>query len=498
MNKPAQPHYRLLALLSDRLTVALVSELLADTPVEIVLAGDRKELLRMARSHPPDVVLLNYENRDSTGLVTCQDIRNDPLLADLPVLMITARDDRESRLAAIEAGADDFIIKPFDIDDMELRLQAILRALRFRKMLAVQRQFEVLAEQAPNGIVMVNNRHRVQFANAAARRLLDLDTTSRLPWPEQLGQRFLRRPEAEWASLGSGNLPSQLLLLERPGTTTQVPRWFSCTLRQLPDDPEMHYMVSMNEITSAVQQQRVLWTVKTLIMHKLRTPINGMLPPAQMLVDSDLPQEEKELASIILESGNRLVDMLTDIERYFDEVPRGVAHTCTVARMVELLPEIARQQGVTNPVVTLFTDNPQSLPMDEPTVRSVLGELLRNARKFHPSRKPFVQIFVSHTAMHGLRVEVVDDGVRLPPDQLSRLHVPFYQAEDHPTGELVGAGLGLSQVARIVWEAGGQLGFSNRGDAPGLCVRLDFNPRERLRARSSTTVAKAPHGSWEI
>ena len=78
--------------------------------------------MQQATAAPPDLILLDVMMPGIDGFAVCKRLRADAMLADEPVIMLTALDDRESRLAAIEAGADDFVSKPYD--RVELRVCA--------------------------------------------------------------------------------------------------------------------------------------------------------------------------------------------------------------------------------------------------------------------------------------------------------------------------------------------------------------------------------------
>ena len=89
----------------------------------IAVACNGAEALQLAAELLPDVILLDVMMPDMDGFEVCRRLRANPVLAEVPVIMLTALDDRSSRLEGIEAGADDFISKPFD--RTELRLQRV-------------------------------------------------------------------------------------------------------------------------------------------------------------------------------------------------------------------------------------------------------------------------------------------------------------------------------------------------------------------------------------
>jgi K+-sensing histidine kinase KdpD len=69
-------------------------------------------------------------------------------------------------------------------------------------------------------------------------------------------------------------------------------------------------------------------------------------------------------------------------------------------------------------------------------------------------------------------LKVIDDGRTLPPDQLAKIWIPYYQLEKEFTGEVPGAGLGLSMVQSLAWEVGGNCQLRNRHDCAGVEVEL--------------------------
>lgn len=100
----------------------------------LAFAADGLEALSMAAELNPDLILLDVMMPNLNGFEVCSRLRANPLLSEIPVLMITALDDRASRLHGIEAGADDFVPKPFDRTELRLRIRTITRLNRYRKL----------------------------------------------------------------------------------------------------------------------------------------------------------------------------------------------------------------------------------------------------------------------------------------------------------------------------------------------------------------------------
>ena len=102
---------------------------------ELEMAENGPQAIEKAKRLLPDVILLDVMMPGMNGLEVCQRIRNDPQIAEIPIIMLTALNDRESLLDALKAGADDFISKPFDRYELRARLMGITRLNRYQKLI---------------------------------------------------------------------------------------------------------------------------------------------------------------------------------------------------------------------------------------------------------------------------------------------------------------------------------------------------------------------------
>ena len=102
---------------------------------ELEMAENGLQAIEKAKKLLPDVILLDVMMPGMTGFEVCQRIRSDPQIAEIPIIILTALDDRESLLNALKAGADDFISKPFDRYELRARLMGITRLNRYQKLI---------------------------------------------------------------------------------------------------------------------------------------------------------------------------------------------------------------------------------------------------------------------------------------------------------------------------------------------------------------------------
>jgi len=116
----------------DDLTVAeVVLGYLRRDGFEAAHAADGLEALRIAAAAPPDLVVLDLMLPGIDGLEVCRRLRADR--ADLPVVMLTARGEEEDRIAGLEVGADDYVVKPFSPRELALRVRSVLRRSEARE-----------------------------------------------------------------------------------------------------------------------------------------------------------------------------------------------------------------------------------------------------------------------------------------------------------------------------------------------------------------------------
>jgi two-component system response regulator MprA len=91
---------------------------------DVQLAADGPEALTRARAQPPDVIVLDVMLPGMDGLEVCRRLRRG---LQVPILMLTARDTVPDRIAGLDSGADDYLVKPFDFDELLARIRALLR-----------------------------------------------------------------------------------------------------------------------------------------------------------------------------------------------------------------------------------------------------------------------------------------------------------------------------------------------------------------------------------
>jgi two-component system phosphate regulon response regulator PhoB len=114
----------------ERDLVSLLDFNLRQAGMETSLAYSGEQALQEARRRVPDLVLLDLMLPDQSGTDVCRQLKSDPRTRAVPVVMLTARGEELDRVVGFELGADDYVVKPFSVRELILRVKAVLRRAR--------------------------------------------------------------------------------------------------------------------------------------------------------------------------------------------------------------------------------------------------------------------------------------------------------------------------------------------------------------------------------
>jgi adenylate cyclase len=134
MNNPA----RILVVDDTPANVKLLSDLLTYKGYEVVTAASGAEALEKVETRQPDLVLLDILMPGMNGYEVCRTIRKNPATEILPVVMVTSLDPAEERINGLQAGADDFLSKPVDEQELLVRVRSLLRIKELYDTVQVQ------------------------------------------------------------------------------------------------------------------------------------------------------------------------------------------------------------------------------------------------------------------------------------------------------------------------------------------------------------------------
>ena len=131
----------------DPLGIDTLKSILEGQGYDITSANNGDTALQKADELLPDLILLDVMMPGMDGFEVCRRIRATPKLAEVPIIILTALDDRPSRLLGIDSGADDFLTKPVDRQELRLRVKTVIRLNRYRTLLTQREGLRQMAER---------------------------------------------------------------------------------------------------------------------------------------------------------------------------------------------------------------------------------------------------------------------------------------------------------------------------------------------------------------
>ncbi|WP_298406308.1 HD domain-containing phosphohydrolase [uncultured Chloroflexus sp.] len=165
--------YSVLVIDDDPNVRDILSDLLKRERCVVRTAASGLSGIAVAHEALPDLILLDVMMPDLDGFSVCRMLRDDPQTAEVPIIMITALDDRASRLEGVKAGADEFLSKPVELSELRLRVRTMQRINRYRRLIeereraaAHERQLTEQAKQAAQAIAEAYDQTLIGWSRA--------------------------------------------------------------------------------------------------------------------------------------------------------------------------------------------------------------------------------------------------------------------------------------------------------------------------------------------
>ena len=455
---------------------------------DVRCASHGRDGIRMAEELTPDVILLDVMMPDESGYTICRELREHATLATVPIIMITALSDRRSRLQGIEAGADEFITKPIDVEELRARVRVVTRLNRFRKQLEQQRQFARLVDLAPDGILVLDRTLCIRFANGAANRLFrssaDLELVeSSFPMillkdEETVAQRLVEIAGAERSDRLGG---LRMLRLDGGEILADISvgpfRWENRpALLLLIRDVTAQRLLEQR--LQRLQRLDSLGAIAGGVAHDLNNVMMPILLAARSLETAADPETRRQITATITAAARHGTEVVEQILAF----TRGGA-TVEPRNLREVVAAAMALHGAGNDNIekTVEADEDAGTVMAAAAdLQQVLGNLITNAREAMPHGGR-LRVRLTRADAANARIEITDTGPGMDETARQRLGEAFFTTKPE------GTGLGFSTARTIVRRLGGDiLVRSAPGAGTTMTVLLPTRPAQAEAAAPAT------------
>jgi signal transduction histidine kinase/DNA-binding response OmpR family regulator len=468
--------------------------------------ADGTTALAQARDVRPDVVVADVMMPGLDGFALLRALREDERTRSVPVILVSARAGEEASVEGLQAGADDYLVKPFSARELIARVQTQVFRARMRSVEEAQAmRLASIFEHAPVGVaILTGPAHVFEYLNEAYAGMIANRAVHGKPireaLPELAGQGVFELLDTVY---GTGNPHvgrSLRLLLDRGGSEPDE-TFFDFVYQPLFENGRVSGIAAVCfEVTELAKARRAAEAANlakdeflAMLGHELRNPLAPILTALQLMNLRGLTGGERERSIIERQVKHvvGLVDDLLDVSR----ITRGKVQLRR--EYVEIADVMAKAIEMTSPAIeerrhTLQVDVPRGIATDGDSARlaQVFGNLLTNAAKY---TEPGGVIRVTATRQDGqVMVRVSDTGRGIAAEMLPHVFDLFVQGRQDSQRAQGGLGLGLAIVRSLVEAHGGSVAATSAGPGAGATFTVWLPAATTAVALASPRALVAP------
>lgn len=443
-----------------------------------IVENGQEVLNALKNGFKPSAILLDCNMSVMDGFQTCKNLKASEDYRHIPIIMVSAAKEKEDILKGLKVGADDYILKPFDGDELVARIMAhaknfflflklresdekhrrVVESLREHFLFSYNAE-GILTYVSPSASNVLGYSHEeilVHFKDYLTDNPINKDFNQNL----QASLQGKRQPPYEVEILPQKGGSRRLLISEIPvlGTEGQVIA-VEGIAQDVTELKEIQQKLLLAKV-GAESANKAKSVFLANMSHEIRTPMNAILGYAQLLKrDSDLNKKQREEIGIIEKSGNHLLSLINDILDISKIEAGRMELKPSDFNLSDLLADLSAMfrircegKGVEWRTEGLTGTKKISVHGDDGKLKQVLINLLGNAVKFTDTG----HVLLKTTRKKNLFLfEVADTGVGIPKESLKTIFEPFQQEEEgYKKG---GTGLGLAISRKQVELMGGRL-----------------------------------------
>ncbi|ULP70684.1 hybrid sensor histidine kinase/response regulator [Nodularia sphaerocarpa] len=388
-------------IVDDKLeNIRFLSDFLSKHNYQVRKAINGQAALTSVKSLPPDLILLDINMPGMGGYEVCQHLKNYPETAEIPVIFLSAGNEINDKILAFEAGGIDYITKPFNLEEILVRVQTQLKVQQLQQNLRDRNQEiqSMLLELQKTEAALIQKEKLVNASQITAGISHEINN----PLSFILGNL---KPASEY----SENLITLIALYQNA----------------FPDaTPEIQNFIEYIDLDFLVTDFRSIISSLNTGAERIRSVINAM-----------------HIFSRIDESGIKPINIAETIEsvlvilRYQLALNNGSVSISVVKNYADT-PELIGQANLLNQALLNILQN--AIQAIESKINSVIDS----------SFKPTIWINTSTTEQQQIRISIKDNGIGIAPENKPRLFEPFFTTK--PPGK--GVGLGLFTSYQIITE----------------------------------------------
>lgn len=474
----------------------LMANILREEGYEVQVVDSGEDALKACSEGGFQVVVMDLVLPDIMGTEVLARVRErDP---DVAVIMITAYASMESAIAALKAGAYDYIKKPIVKEDLvhsveralerqhlAVRNRQLVRQLeaRIEEMKTMSREKEEVFRILDEGLLIMEDSGRIFDLNPNAVQLLS-QSEAPLAGTDFFATGF-PVPEGFIASVKAGAGQPMRSLVTLPGKAGQTKQIELVGLSMVREGGPARILLGFRDLTGIKDLEKNREEFLAIVSHDLRTPLTSLKGFVEVLLGGDYDSEDKlqEYLRILDSEADRMIGLINDLlDLGRLESGKMTMHMETVhldelaAYAVRSMEGLAARKTIT---LTFRGQDTDALKVhaDRRRLLQVLVNLLSNAIQFTPEGSSVETVVRREDG--SVLVEVLDDGPGVPAEERELIFEKYHQTERASSGRGKGSGLGLAIVRKIVDLHGGSIRLKGRDGRHGSAFIMILDAQDR-------------------
>jgi PAS domain S-box-containing protein len=432
------------------------------------IAGDSDQALALIRASLPDLILADVMMPTRDGLSLCREVKADPASAGVPVVLVTALTHREALLHGWEAGADEYLFKPFHPTELLTRVRSVLAATMQRRE-SEEERLRIIVETANEAFIKMDASGKITWWSPKAEatfgwqakevigRVL-ADTI--IPAPQREAHRqglkqflatgegpfFKRRLELTALHRDGHEFPVEINVSPRQVGGTYV---FNAFLHDISERKRFEEALAR----SNTELQQFAYVAS----HNLQEPLRAIAGFCQLLADKyrgQIDAKGQQWLAYVVEGAKQMQELVQGLLRLSRVESEGKPFVGTpaaniVGQALQNLEAVIQESGAE----VVCGDLP-SVEADPWQLVTLFQNLIGNAMKFRGKERSYIQVSAELKGTDWV-FQVRDNGIGIDPKHFGRLFVMFQRL--HRREEYPGTGIGLALCKRIVERHGGRI-----------------------------------------
>ncbi len=470
-------------------------------------AGNGHSALKLLEKGMPDLILLDVMMPELDGYDVCRKIKEIPHLREIPVIFLSAKTDVEDIVKGFNAGAVDYILKPFNPLEVKVRVNNHLKlhqAVKEKKRITdellqnkqllesvLQTQREMICRINTKRIITYVNRAFASFFGKPENQLIGIDWYDLFPEHRKYAISSLLDTFNEHSD-------APIIYQQKAFTQTGIKNWqeWKGYLIRNENGQISEYQFIGYDITDLVEKQQLEKEIEiarnTLkfkqnflasMSHEIRTPLTGIIGIVELMEQTRLSHTQKDFLNTLKTSSDNLreiIDQVLDYSRIESGNVQLLMEPYSIAKLAAHTQKFFHAICQKPLEFHSWVDEklPQLLCFDHNRIVQILNNLIINAVKF--TMEGHVSVYFSLENVPELaseeamvKIMVTDTGIGIREERQKSIFSPFSQVHNIETEKYSGLGIGLSICKEIVELHGGEIGVIS-SEGKGATIWFSF------------------------